>query len=58
MTTVVTQTKESVMFTTLAKTFFRASAFSPNRYQKKIPQSWYREDLRGQDGPKRWEDWR
>jgi hypothetical protein len=46
------------MFTTFAKTFFRASGVSPSRYQPSMPKSWYREDLRAQDGPKRWEDWR
>lgn len=46
------------MFTTLAKTFFRASGVSPTRYQPSIPQSWYREDLRTPDNPKRWEEWR
>ncbi|WP_439121777.1 hypothetical protein [Marivita sp.] len=46
------------MFTTLAQTFFRASGVSPTLYQQEIPQSWYREDLRGTGAPKRWEDWK
>mgnify|MGYP007022320366 CR=1 FL=1 len=46
------------MFSTFAKTFFRASGVSPTRYQPTIPSSWYREGLRGQSAPKRWEDWR
>ncbi|MCR9107696.1 hypothetical protein [Marivita sp. XM-24bin2] len=46
------------MFTTFARTFFRASGLSPTRYQSSMPPSWYREDLRVTSGPKRWEDWR
>ncbi|MGJ8602624.1 MAG: hypothetical protein ACSHXH_00755 [Marivita sp.] len=46
------------MFTTLAQTYFRASGLSPTRYQKDLPQSWYREDLRTASAPKRWEDWK
>ncbi|WP_300588660.1 hypothetical protein [Marivita sp.] len=46
------------MFNTFAKTFFRASGLSPARHQNSNPASWYREDLRQQETPKRWEDWR
>ncbi|PRY80807.1 hypothetical protein CLV76_103173 [Marivita geojedonensis] len=46
------------MFTTFAKTFLRASGVSAPRHHTSIPKSWYREDLRGPAGPKRWEDWR
>lgn len=45
------------MFTALAQSFFRASGVSPTRYQKNIPRSWYREDMRLPASPKRWEDW-
>lgn len=46
------------MFSTFAKTFFRASGVSQTRNQPTLPPSWYREDLRDQSAPKRWEDWR
>ena len=45
------------MFTTFAKTFFRASGL-PSSHKTYIPHSWYREDLRDQPAAKRWEDWR
>lgn len=46
------------MFTTFAKTLFRASGVSPASSLNATPRSWYREDLSGQPEPKRWEDWR
>jgi hypothetical protein len=52
------RSKETDMFTTFAKTLFRASGVSPTSSLNATPRSWYREDLRGQSERKRWEDWR
>ena len=50
--------KEIEMFTTLAKTLFRASGIAPSNSQPPAPRPWHHEDLRNRTEPKRWEDWR